>query len=101
MIAAGMADAEDIFGGTSFTLEGKTYLGILNEYEGEQEIELDGMLASYNATLVCQKPQFKLLAKPLQSTLRNKTITIDGVNYKVSRVAVDSGSVTLGLRIQR
>lgn len=97
----GMDDASDVFGVTSWTMDGKAYNGVLNEYEGEQEVELDGMLASYSATLVCSKSQFVRLAKPLQSTFRNKTIIIDSVSYKVARVAVDSSSVTIGLRIAR
>lgn len=96
-----MSDASDVFGLTTWTMDGKAYSGVLNEYEGEQEMELEGMLASYNATLVCTRPQFQLLAKPLQSTLKNKTITIDGVNYKTARIAVDSAGVTIGLRIAR
>lgn len=101
MIAAGMGEAEDVFGNTTFTLDAKAYTGILNEYEGEQEVELDGVLGNYNATLVCQKPQFRFVAKPLQKTLHEKVITLDGLTYVVSRAAVDSNSVTLGLRIQR
>lgn len=101
MIDAGMGEAEDIFGGTSFVLDSRSYSGILNEYEGEQEMELDGMLGTYNATLVCQKAQFRMVTKPLQKTLNGKIITLDGLGYVVARVAVDSSSVTLGLRIQR
>jgi len=97
----GMNEAEDVFGLTTWTMEGKSYSGVLNEYEGEQEIEMDGLLASYNATLVCSKAQFRMLAKPLQSTFRNKTIIIDAVSYKTARVSVDSSSVTLGLKIAR
>jgi len=96
-----MDEASGVFGETSWTMDGKAYSGVLNEYEGEQEVELDGMLASYSATLVCSKGQFVRLTKPLQSTFRNKTIAIESVNYKVARVAVDSSSVTIGLRIAR
>ncbi len=101
MIAASMDESESVFGTTSWTMDGKGYAGTLNEYEGEQDVELDGILGSYNATLMCQKPQFKMLAKPLQRTLNGKLVMIDGVQYKVARVAVDSASVTLGLRIAR
>lgn len=101
MIEAGMEDFESITGSTSFTMDGKSYAGSLNEYEGEQEVDLDGVMGMYNATLVCQKPQFRLIAKPLHKTLNGKTLALDGVSYKVARVAVDSASVTLGLRIAR
>lgn len=101
MIAAGMEDFESVTGSTAFTMDGKAYSGSLNEYEGEQEIDLDGVMGMYNATLLCQKPQFKMIAKPLHKTLNGKIITLDSINYKVDRVAVDSTSVTLGLRIAR
>lgn len=101
MIAAGMEDFESVTGSTAFTMDGKAYSGSLNEYEGEQEIDLDGVMGMYNATLLCQKAQFRLIAKPLHRTLSGKTLALDGVSYKVARVAVDSASVTLGLRIAR
>lgn len=101
MIAAGMESAEGLFGSTPFSLEGRNYEGVLNEYAGEQEVEIGGILGSYSATLVCQKPQFRLHAKPLQKTLNGALITIEGIGYRIERVAVDSASVTLGLRIAR
>lgn len=101
MVAAGMAGAEDLFGSTPFTLDGRTYQGVLNEYAGEQEVEIGGILGNYNATLVCQKPQFRLVAKPLQKSLNGALITIESIGYRIERVAVDSASVTLGLRIAR
>lgn len=101
MIDAGLNESSEVFGRTSFVYAGKTYEGLLNEYAGEQEVELDGVLGTFNATLVCTKGQFRLLAKPLQKTLNNVQITIDSISYRVKRVAVDSASVTLGLMIAR
>ena len=101
MIAAGLDEAESLFGTTAFSHDGRTYQGLLNEYAGEQEVEIGGILGNYNATLVCQKPQFRLVAKPLQKTLNGALITIEAVGYRIERVAVDSASVTLGLRIAR
>ena len=68
---------------------------------GDHELELDGMLIGVNATLICNKAQFRMLTKPIQKTLQNKTITLDGINYVVSKAGVDSSSVTIGLRIAR
>lgn len=94
-------DAESIFGVTSWTMDGKAYTGILNEFDGDHELELDGMMIGVNATLVCSKGQFRMIAKPIQKTMQNKAVTIDGVSYTVTKAAVDSASVTIGLRIAR
>lgn len=101
MISAGLEEASAMFGETAFTFEGRTFHGVLNEYAGEQEVEIGGILGSYNATLVCAKPQFRLVTKPLQKTLNGALITMEGIGYRVERVSVDSASVTLGLRIAR
>lgn len=90
-----------MFGVTSWTMDGKAYNGILNEFEGDHEMELDGMMIGVNATLVCGKGQFRMITKPVHKTLQNKTVTIDGIGYIVTRATVDSASVTLGLRIAR
>lgn len=94
-------DAESIFGVTKWTMDGKEYTGILNEFDGDHQLELDGMLIGVNATLVCNKAQFRMLTKPIQKTLQNKAITLDGIGYVVSKAGVDSSSVTIGLRIAR
>ncbi len=57
MIAAGLDEAESLFGTTPFTLDGRPFQGVLNEYAG--------------------------------------------VGYRIERVAVDSASVSMGLRIAR
>ena len=95
------ADAESMFGVTSWTMDGKAYTGILNEFEGDHELELDGMMIGVNATLACSKGQFRAITKPVHKTLQNKTVTIDGIAYTVRRATVDSACVTLGLRIAR
>lgn len=82
-------------------MDGKAYTGVLNEFDGDHELELDGMLIGVNATLVCNKGQFRMITKPIQKTLQNKTVTIDGVGYTVTKASVDSSSVTIGLRIAR
>jgi len=82
-------------------MDGKAYTGILNEFDGDHTMEIDGMMIGVNSTLVCNKGQFRMLTKPLQKTLQNKTITLDGVGYTVTKAAVDSSSVTIGLRIAR
>lgn len=101
LIAEGLSIAGGVMGEQQFSIDTRPYCGILNEFEGEQEIELDGVLASYNATLVCEKPQFRQLAAPLTKTLRHKIVVIDSMRYKAKRVVVDSVSVTLGLEIAR
>lgn len=101
MIEQGMEEAGDIFGTNTFVLNAKPYQGILNEYVGEQEVEIGGILGSYNATLVCPKAQFRLLIKPLQKSLNGALITMDAIGYRIERVHVDSASVTLGLRLAR
>jgi hypothetical protein len=98
---ASFGEAEDVFGTTSFTIDGQGYIGLVNEFEGDHEVELDGMLVSCNATLVCTKAQFRMLTKPLQKTLQKKTVIMDAVSYIIERAAVDSAGVTLGLRIAR
>lgn len=95
------SDAESIFGVTAFTMDGKAYSGILNEFEGDHDLELDGMMIGVNATIVCNKGQFRMLTKPVQKTLQNKAVTIDGVGYIVSRATVDATTITIGLRIAR
>jgi hypothetical protein len=95
------SDAEFMFGVTSWTMDGKAYNGILNEFEGDHDLEMDGMMIGVNATLVCGKAQFRMITKPVHKTMQNKTVTIDGINYTVTRATVDSASVTLGLRIAR
>ena len=101
MISAGLEETEGLFGATSFTLDGRPYQGVLNEYAGDQEVEIGGILGNYNATLVCRKPQFALMTKPLQRTLNGVLVNIDGLGYRIERVSVDSASITLGLRIAR
>lgn len=98
---ASFGEAEGVFGTTSFVMLGRPYEGIVNEFEGEHEVELDGMLVSCNATLLCSKAQFRTLAKPLQKTLQKKTLVMDGITYTIERAAADSAGVTLGLRITR
>jgi len=98
---AALADAEAAFGSQAFTLDGATYTGILNEFQGEEAAEIGGMLGSYNATLVCQKPQFSALTRPLQKTLLGKVLTIDGLQYVAHSVGVDGASVTFGLLYAR
>jgi len=95
------SDAESMFGVTSWTMDGKAYSGILNEFEGDHDLEMDGMIIGVNATLVCNKGQFRAITKPAQKTLQNKTVTIDGVDYTVTRAAADSVTITIGLRIAR
>jgi len=90
-----------MFGVTTWTMAGKAYTGILNEFEGDHDIELDGMMIGVNATLVCNKAQFRAITKPTHKTLQNKTVTIDGIGYTVTRASADSVTITLGLRIAR
>jgi len=101
LIAEGLAISEEMMGTTDFIFGGQTYKGILNEYAEEQQVEMDGILVSCNATLVCRRPQFSALVGPPQKVFRGKTITIDGLSYSAARVSVDRTSVSLGLIIQR
>jgi len=98
-MAEGLMVTENVSGSDEFTLAGKTYYGVLNEFEGTEEIELGGVLSSYNATIVCQRPQFRALGSPLARVLKGKVISIESTNYTIQRVANDRVSVTLGLVI--
>lgn len=97
----GLTISSEIMGETEFTIDGRPLTGVLNEFEGEQEIELGGLLGTYNATLVCPRAQFRFFGSPLTRTLKSKIVEIDGVKYSIKRIANDSVSVSLGLIIAR
>lgn len=101
MMEAGMSEASEALGTLDFTIDGRSYKGVHNEYTSEQQVEMEGLLLNFDATLVCERPQFRLVAKPLQRTLVGKLITLEGIAYRVEKVHVDSASITLGLRIDR
>ncbi len=97
----GLTVSSEVMGAESFTIDGRPLSGVLNEFEGEQEIELGGLLGTYNATLVCTRAQFRVFGSPLTRTLKCKIVEIDGVKYSIKRIANDSVSVSLGLIIAR
>lgn len=98
-VAEGLEISEEIMGGTPFTLDGRPFVGVVNEFEGEQEAEIGGMLVSCNATIIARRPQFRCMGAPLTRVLKAKLVEIDGLTYSVARVANDAVSVTLGLVI--
>jgi hypothetical protein len=88
LMSEGMIISEEVMGAERFYIAGLPYVGILNEFSGEQEIELGGILSSYHATLVCQRPQFRAFGSPLHQTLQGKIVEIEGVKYTVQRVII-------------
>ena len=98
-IADALGTAEEVFGGLAFTIDAVSYTGILNEFSGDEEVELGGVLYAFSATLVCQRPQFSALTAPLHKTLQGKHVLIDGIKYRVAKAIADTASVTLGLQI--
>lgn len=101
MIAEGLEVTEEISGSESFTLAGKTYAGILNEFAGDENVEIGGATLLCAATLVCRRPQFSALPRPLHRSLQGKTVVVDSTSYRIIRAAVDSVSVTLVLDMIR
>lgn len=102
-ISEGLSITETTAGSDKFRFEGEAreYSGILNEYDGEQLVEVGGTLSTYNATIVCQRGQFRHLGSPMVAKIKGRVVEIDGMKYSVDKASSDSTSVTLGLMIRR
>ncbi len=95
----GFREASGVFGSEPFTIGGVpgTYFGILNEFTCEKELDIGGKFGTYTATVICALDDFSDLDGPLERTLDGKRVSIAGRDFKVSRVAHDGVTLTLGL----
>lgn len=100
MMAAGLSDMLATTGGKDFTIAGTTYrkAGILNEFTSSRELEIGGFMGKYDATVLAKRSIFtEATDAQLERALDGEQLTIEGRVFRISRVAMDESSVTLGL----
>lgn len=98
-MAAGLDEALDIIGPSSFTIAGVTYSGVLNQFTSSRKLEIGGFLGVFDATLLCERSAFtETPGTPLERSLDGLLLVIDGRTFIIAKASMDETSVTLGLR---
>lgn len=96
-LTSSQADAMEVIGTMSVTIDGTTYPAVVNQFSAERELELGGFVGTYDASAFIELSELSALTAPLERTLEGKTLTVDGRTLRIDRVLVDVTGVTLAL----
>lgn len=95
-VDSAFSEASDIIGTIDFTINGRSFCGIINEHQVDsREIEIEGASYLVSSTIVADVDQFSVA--DTEKELTGKTLVCEGRSYKIVTVSIDTAAVTLGL----
>jgi hypothetical protein len=91
-------EAAAVIGTDSFTISNVAYTGgILDEFTASREVEIGGMMGSYDGTLMVKLTNVSNITAPIERSVEGKVIVISGRSFRVEKAATDSLTLTMGL----
>jgi len=93
----GFADAAEVFGTSSCTINGASVQAIVDQFSATREMEIGGFVGDYDAIAIVRRSALSGVTAPIERTLEGKTFVVDGRTFRIDRVQLDEVSATFGL----